>query len=71
MRDNEQYAAAVDSCKTAARGHGHTLGVRYPIDEWLHAAMCVDCDKLVLVARQGGEENWRRGGMTLHEVCFR
>ena len=71
MRDNEQYAAAVESCKMAARSHGHTLGVWYPIDERLHAAMCVDCDKMVLVARPGDEERWRRGGMALHESCFR
>ena len=55
----------------AARSNGHTLGVWYLIDERLHAAMCLDCDKMVLVARPGGEERWRHGGTALHEGCFR
>ncbi len=70
MRDNEQYAAAVESCKMAARSQGHTLGVWYPIDERLHAAMCVDCDKMVLVARPGGEERWRTGGKAFEQGCL-
>ena len=55
----------------AARSNGHTLGVWYLVDERLHAAMCVVCGKMVLVARPGGEERWRRGGGALHEGCFR
>jgi hypothetical protein len=33
--------------------------------------LCVVCDKMVLVARPGDEECWRRGGGALHEGCFR
>ncbi len=71
MRDNEQYAAAVESCERAARSRGHALGVWYPVDERLHAAICVVCDEMVWVARPGDEERWRRGGGALHEGCFR
>jgi hypothetical protein len=71
MRDDEQYAAAVENCEMAARSHGHTLGMWYLVDERLHAAMCVVCDEMVLVARSGDEERWRLGGRALHEDCFR
>ncbi len=70
MRDDEQYAAAVENCEMAARSHGHALGTWYPVDERLHAAMCVVCDEMVLVARPGGEGRWRIGGRALHEDCF-
>ena len=71
MRDNAQYAAAVERCEMAARSNGHTLGVWYPVDERLHAAMCVVCGEMVLVTRPGNEERWLRGGGALHEGCFR
>lgn len=70
MRDNEQYAAAVERCEMAARSHGHALGVWQRVDERLHASMCVVCGGMVLVARPGGEERWRVGGTALHEGCF-
>lgn len=70
MRDNGQYAAAVESCEIAARSHGHTLGVWYLVDERLHASVCEVCGEMVLVVRPGDEERWRLGGTALQEGCF-
>ncbi len=70
MNDNGQYAAAVECCELAARSHGHTLGVWYPVDERLHASMCENCGLMVLVARTAYEERWRTGGTAFEQGCL-
>lgn len=68
--DNEQYAATVAGCETAARSRGHALGAWYPVDERLHAALCEVCGAMVWVSLSGGEERWRRGGAALEQDCL-
>ncbi len=67
---NEQYAAAVARCELAARNHGHTLGVWYPVAEQLHISAYVLCDAMVWVARPGHEKCWRVGSTALEQECL-
>ena len=67
---NGQYAAAVERCETAARRHGHLLGVWQQVDERLHASLCKACGAMVRVARPAHEECWRAGGRALKQTCL-
>lgn len=69
MTGGGQYDDAVARCETAARNHGHALGVWYPVDERLHASMCEECGEMVWLARPGNEEGWRVGGEALRQDC--
>jgi hypothetical protein len=68
--DTERYQSALVSCEETAGNHGHTLGgVWYPVDERLHASMCVRCGAMVWLTRPGQEKRWRIGGTALTEEC--
>ena len=70
--DTEQYHSALASCEEAAGNYGHTLGgVWYPVDERLHASMCVRCGAMVWLTRPGQEKRWRIGGTALEEKCLK
>ena len=69
--DTEQYHSALASCEEIAGNHGHTLGgVWYPVDERLHASMCMRCGAMVWLTRPGQEKRWRMGGKALKEECL-
>ena len=69
--DTEQYHGALASCKETAGNLGHTLGgTWYPVDERLHASICVRCGAMVWIARRGQEKRWRIGGTALKEECL-
>jgi len=69
--DTEQYHDAVASCEETAGNLGHSLGgVWYPVDERLHASICVLCGAIVWLTRSGQENRWRIGGTALKEECL-
>ena len=66
----QQYDAAVVKCESAARDHGHALlSPWHPVDERLLASLCMECGKMIWVARSGHEEGWRVGGGALRQCC--
>jgi hypothetical protein len=70
MNHNEQLMTAISQCRTAARTHGHTLGVWHPLDdERLHVALCGVCGAMVWATRSRGERRWRIGGSMLKQDC--
>jgi len=69
--DTEQYDSALARCEETAGNHGHSLGgVWYPVDERLHASMCVRCAAMVWLTRRGQQKRWRIGGTALKEECL-
>jgi hypothetical protein len=69
--DTEQYHGALARCEETAGNLGHTLdGVWYPVDERLHASICVLCGAMVWLTRRGQENRWRIGGTALKEECL-
>jgi hypothetical protein len=69
--DTEQYQRALARCEEAAGNLGHTLGgMWYPVDERLHASICVRCGVMVWLTRPGQEKRWRIGGTALEEECL-
>ncbi len=50
---NEQYAAAVTRCESAARNYGHTLSMCYPVAKQLHISTCVLCEAMMGWLGQG------------------
>ena len=69
--DTEQYQSALASCEESAGNHGHSLGgTWYPVDERLHASMCVRCGAMVWLTRRGQQKRWRIGGTALKEECL-
>jgi len=69
--DTEQYHSALARCEEAAGNHGHTLnGVWYPVDERLHASICVRCGAMMWLSRRDQEKRWRIGGTALREECL-
>ncbi len=70
MNDNEQYTSAVAECEAAARDHGHTVGVWYPVDDQFRAFMCEVCTAMAWVTRPGYEKHWRIGGSALEQDCL-
>lgn len=70
MSDDDRYAAAVERCEAMAKKRGHTLGVWYPVDEQLHAAMCEICGAMAWVTRPSYETLWRVGGTALEQGCL-
>ncbi len=71
MNDHERYASAVARCETAARNHGHDLGVWYPVTEQLHASLCELCGAMAWVVRPSYEKDWRMGGSALEQACLK
>ena len=67
----DQYDTAATRCEAVASDHGHALSTWYPVDERLHASLCVECGGMVWVARSGHEEGWRVGGRALSQGCPR
>ena len=68
--DTEQYDSALARCEETAGNYGHTLdGTWYPVDERLHASICVLCGAMVWVTRPGQEMRGRIGGTALKEEC--
>ena len=68
--NGRQYAAAVERCETAAKSHGHALGVWHIVDERLHASLFEFCDAMAWLTRPGYEERWRVGGTALEQDCL-
>ncbi len=69
--DTEQYHSALASCKETTGNLGHTLGgTWYPVDERLHASICVRCGAMVWLTRRSQEKRWRVGGTALKEECL-
>jgi hypothetical protein len=64
-----QYDTATARCEGVASDHGHTLSLWYPVDERLHASLCVECGVLVWASRSGHREGWRVGGRALRQGC--
>jgi hypothetical protein len=69
--DTEQYHSALAKCEQTAGNHGHTLsGMWYPVDDRLHASICIGCGAMVWLAWRGKEKRWRIGGTALKEECL-
>jgi hypothetical protein len=70
MSTNMQlYAAALLRCEAVASDHGHALSTWYPVDERLHASLCVECGEMVWVSRSRQDKGWRLGGRVLRQDC--
>ena len=66
----QQYDDAVVRCESVAIDRGHALLSPWlPVDERLHASLCLECGDMFWVARSGHEEGWRVGGVALRQGC--
>ena len=65
----QHYDTATTRCEALASDRGHALSTWYPVDERLHASLCVECGDMVWVSRSGHEEGWRVGGRALSQGC--